>query len=351
MADYNNCQQNDTPVKAKVWGAIEYLEAKEIPHYKEDVFWHFKVSYCQGWAMISDDSIDRRHHHTEGLEHRGRPSVMSNYHLKEMDCIIREEGFEARKLTWNQLAWEAGLEGVTEQTIARTMGETMECSKCIACCKSWCNDSTAQHCKKWAKHMKERYPEPYMWWHVRFSDEVHWAIKPGERYCKDCIQVREEKDTYEKNLNRSDLIFYNIRRNSNGKMKQKDYISQILVPVVKPWIERSDTFCLEEDSNSGHGPGKSNIVRTWKDRQQAQHSNFTHYFNYHNSPDLTIIENCWQLPKQHVEKFPHWDEQDTKDLALEGWEKISQQFTNNCVDTIPQCLQDCVDMDGQMTGW
>ncbi|KAF2626972.1 hypothetical protein BU25DRAFT_422285 [Macroventuria anomochaeta] len=82
MADYNNRQQHDTPVKAKVWGAIEYLEAKEIPHYKEDVFQHFKVSHCQGWAMISDNSIDRRHHHTEGPEHRGRPSVKSNYYLR-----------------------------------------------------------------------------------------------------------------------------------------------------------------------------------------------------------------------------------------------------------------------------
>ncbi|XPS73361.1 hypothetical protein M3J09_005509 [Ascochyta lentis] len=149
-----------------------------------------------------------------------------------MDRIIREEGFEARKLTWQQLAWEAGLEGVTERTISRVMGNTMEYTKCIACQKSWCNTSTAKKRKEWSGVMKERYPDAEDWYHVRFLDEVHWAIrpegsiyiicKPGERYCKDCIQYCEEKDTYNKSLKRVhawgavgydfklDLTFYNI---------------------------------------------------------------------------------------------------------------------------------------------
>jgi hypothetical protein len=47
-------------------------------------------------------------------------------------------------------------------------------------------------------------------------------------------------------------------------MTQKDYISQILEPIAKPWVESKQRFILEEDGDSGHGPGKSNIVRTWK---------------------------------------------------------------------------------------
>jgi hypothetical protein len=30
-------------------------------------------------------------------------------------------------------------------------------------------------------------------------------------------------------------------------MTQKDYINQILKPVVQPWIDRGDDFVLEED--------------------------------------------------------------------------------------------------------
>ena len=44
-------------------------------------------------------------------------------------------------------------------------------------------------------------------------------------------------------------------------MSQRVYIDQILKPVVKPWLDRGYDFCLEEDSNSGHGTSKNNIVR------------------------------------------------------------------------------------------
>ncbi|KAF1964030.1 hypothetical protein BU23DRAFT_585773 [Bimuria novae-zelandiae CBS 107.79] len=349
-------------------GAIEFMEAMNIPHFKQDVFNHFKVSHRQGWAMISENSVDRRHHRADGEEHRGRPRKISDWHIKEMDRMIKEEGFEARKMTWLDLAFEVGLEGVDERTISRAMGNTMSYHKCIACKKKWCNKSTATARKAWAEVIKERYPLPKDWYSVRFSDEVHWAIgpqgsiyiirKPGERYCSNCIQHRDEKDDREKNLKRvhawaaighdfkSDLTFYSIPSNNNGKMTQRAYIDQILKPVVKPWLQRGDKFVLEEDGDSGHGPGKSNIVRTWK-----QDNNLTSYFNCHSSPDFSPIENCWQPPKQYVKKFPHWDEGDTRELALEGWDKVTQKFINERVETMPQRLQDCINMDGQMTGW
>lgn len=58
--------------------------------------------------------------------------------------------------------------------------------------------------------------------------------RPGERYCKDCTQEKMEPE--EKNLKRwhcwafigwnmkSDLIFYMVKGNSNGKMSQEMYI-------------------------------------------------------------------------------------------------------------------------------
>ena len=96
-------------------------------------------------------------------------------------------------------------------------------------------------------------------------------------------------------------------------MSQRVYIDQILGPVVKPWIEAHHDFVLEEDGDSGHGPGKSNIVRTWK-----QENNLEYYFNCHSSPDLSPIENCWQPVKQHLHKYPHWDDNTTKELISEG---------------------------------
>ena len=61
-----------------------------------------------------------------------------------------------------------------------------------------------------------------------------------------------------------EIYFYEVPSNKNGKMSQQVYIDQILEPIVKPWIQTHQDFVLEEDGNSGHGPGKLNIVRIWK---------------------------------------------------------------------------------------
>jgi hypothetical protein len=282
MADYDNRLQHDTPKRARVRGAIEYMEARNIPHDKEDVFRYNGVGHRQGWAMISKGSVDRRHHNREDVDkdHRGRPSIIGHKEIREMDRIIREEGFEARCLSWEALGREVGLD-CSRRTIQRAMG-SMSYHKCIACTKAWCNNSTAKHRVEWSTVTKERYPEPEDWKPVRFSDEVHWSLgpqgkmriirKPGERYCADCIQQQDNKED-EKLLKRlhswaavgydfkSDLHFYDVASNTNGKMTQRDYINQILEPIVKPWL-KGPRFVLEEDGDSGHGPGKHNIVRT-----------------------------------------------------------------------------------------
>jgi hypothetical protein len=197
MADPWNRESYDTPKRSCVRGAIEYMEARGIPHSKEDVFRFNQVSYRQGWAMISEGSIDRRHHGSDGTERRGRPWLITNNQLKEMDRLIKEEGFEARQLSWLELGHEVGIEGVSSRSISKAMGETMDYSRCIACQKQWVNKGTAIHRKEWSKIALHRRPTPEDWHDVRFSDEVHWGFgpkgsiyiirKPGERYCSDCI--------------------------------------------------------------------------------------------------------------------------------------------------------------------
>lgn len=143
------------------------------------------------------------------------------------------------------------------------------------------------------------------------------------------------------------LVFYKILSNTNSKMTQRDYINQILNPIIKPWLgPTKPRFILEEDNNSSHSPGKGNIVHTWKKNNGVEY-----YFNCHSSPDLAIIKNCWQPPKQYVKKFPHFDKGDTRELALEGWDKVSTAFINSRVHSMPQRLKDVLDKDGQLTGY
>lgn len=52
---------------------------------------------------------------------------------------------------------------------------------------------------------------------------------------------------------KSELIFYEVPGNSNGKMNQRVYINSILEPIVKPWLKAGEDFVLEKNNDSGHG--------------------------------------------------------------------------------------------------
>ena len=102
-------------------------------------------------------------------------------------------------------------------------------------------------------------------------------------------------------------------------MSLQVYRDQILEPIIKPWLEEGQRFVLEEDGDSGHGKAKNkNIVRRWKEE-----NGLNYYFNCALSPDLSPIENCWQAPKQHLQKYPYWDDATIKSLIREGWEAVS----------------------------
>ncbi len=96
-------------------------------------------------------------------------------------------------------------------------------------------------------------------------------------------------------------------------MSQQVYINQILELIVKRWIQAHQDFVLEEDGDLGHGPGKSNIMRKWKEKNGLES-----FFHCHNFPDLAPIKNYWQLVKQTLCKYPHWDDAAKKELIYEG---------------------------------
>lgn len=168
-------------------------------------------------------------------------------------------------LTWQQLGFEVRLD-VSEATIRRTMG-TMDYHKCLACQGGWQSPKSAANRVQYAKVMLERHPEPEDWDRVRFIDEVRfgWGAqhqlriirKPGERYCIDCVQPKEEpKPKDEKRFHcwaaagynfKSDLTFYEVPGNTNRKMSLQVYINQILEPVVKSWIVQGHDCALGED--------------------------------------------------------------------------------------------------------
>ena len=358
-----NCQKN-TPITARVQGAIGFLEKKEIKGVNENAFRENGVSHATGYRILKSSNPRKLKNDPTRNETRGRKKVITPEQIRRMEIILENEGLEGRGLTWEQLGMEAGIKA-TKLTIKNTMG-SLDYQKCLACQRVWQSPRNCANRMEYARIMLEKYPEPEDWDRVRWSDEVNfgWGAqhqlritrKPGERYCVDCAQHREEpKAKDEKRFQcwaavgynfKSDIIFYDVPRKTNGKISHRVYRDQILEPVVKPWLVAGHDFVLEEDGDSGYGKAKTrNIVRLWKEEKKLQY-----FFNCASSPDLSPIENCWQPPKQHLAKYPHWDDRTTKELILEGWAQVSQDFINEKCRSIPKRLRDVLVGEGKMTG-
>lgn len=294
---------------------------------------------------------------------------MTKEDLAKLEEIIQQGGVDSRALTWKELEEKAGLVHVSWYTIRRTM-QDMDYHKCIACSKSWISSQLAMKRLNWAKDIYNRW-NLEDWKQVQFSNEVHFGFgpqrklqvirKPGERYCTDCIQERNEpkvqKDKEQKRYHcwamvgwnyKSELIFYNVPGNTNGKMTQQVYVDDILGLYVRPCLEAGEQFILEEDNDSGHGGRtNNNRVQRWK-----QEHGLRSYYNCPKSPDLSIIENCWQAVKQHLSIVPHWDEVTTKEMILEAWrEKVPQEKINSLVLSMPERIHAVLDSQGKHSGF
>ena len=129
--------------------------------------------------------------------------------------------------------------------------------------------------------MLERYPQLEDWYHIRFSDESHFGYGPeGQDYIKrkrgtryNIKNILEKQQPAAKDQRRlyawaaigfnfkSNLHFYDVPSNTNGKLTLQVYRDCILEPVVKSWLQVGYDFILEEDNDSGHGTGQNNIVQ------------------------------------------------------------------------------------------
>ena len=283
-----------------------------------------------------------------------------------MEKIINDGDIRHRKLTWAQLAKLVGLVGekkVHAHTVRAYMHD-LEYHKCIACTKKWLSRDIRIERRIWAKVYLSYKTQD--WRLVLFSDEIHFGLgpqgkmriirRPGERLCSDCIQEQPEpapKDR--KRLHafaicgwnfKTRLIWYEIN-NCNGKMTQKTYC-EILRKHVKPLIDAGKRFILEENQDSGHGVAdNSNMVRKLK-----AEIGLRSYFNPSKSPDMSVIESCFQPLKQFLSNDGHWDEEELKRRAEDGWDNhVIQDFINYQVDTMEDRVHALLDGEGKMTGY
>jgi hypothetical protein len=234
----------DTPRKARIKGAAEFMDAMGIQYFKTDLFNFHNVSRQQGYAILaeSEQADDRRlEHHLYKPETRGRKLLLSQDQIREADRFLQDVGWEACIFTWGQLAHELDF-GVSGRTMKRAMG-SMDYHKCVACTKGWVSKRVAKKRVEYAETALQNRPKSADWHNVRFSDEVHCCVglqgklciiqKPGERYCSDCIQEQlnwdDEREWETLHIwgavghnFKSDLTFYKTPGNKNVRSQAKD---------------------------------------------------------------------------------------------------------------------------------
>ncbi|KAJ6260011.1 hypothetical protein Dda_2224 [Drechslerella dactyloides] len=351
-------QQLTTPQKAGIQAIYSFCKAKQLPCTQRDLA-EFYGRSTRTINKALNSTTTRRHAIVE--EFRGRPPIVTPSQLALQDQIFQTTGWDARTMSHEALAFEMGVP-VSRRTIVRYMHK-INYTNCIACEANYLTPAACERRLAYARLMLDRYPEAKDWHHVRFSDETHFGFgsedkvriwrKPGERHLPQCMHwKRNPKEDYARlhmwaaigHDFKSEPVFYSTT-NTNGKMSNTVYVQQILEPVVLPWLEEAgQDFVLEEDNDSGHGTGHYSEAARWK-----QDHGLRHYFNCSQSPDLSPIENAWQLPKSYTRQAPHWDTESTRELVIQGWDSLKQETINKWVDSMPARLQAVIDVDGKMT--
>ena len=165
--------QKTTPIRARIQGAIDFLEKKGIKGLNEDVFWSSGVSHATGYRILKSSNPRSLRNDPTRRGTRGWKGIVTTDQIREMEQILQHESLEGRALTWEQLGMEAGVEA-SGWTIKRVMGN-LEYHKCLACQRSWQSPRSAANRVEYARKMLEKYPRPKDWDRVRFSNEVNFG--------------------------------------------------------------------------------------------------------------------------------------------------------------------------------
>lgn len=374
------------PSKDTLQGALEYadyLSQHNYIHNKQRLFDFFKISRSAGYRILAqkkaedaeeeDGKSTRRKSLKAGPETRGRKTKFRRADIQRIEDIIKSGGIN----TWQQLTTQAGLitEVQAHKRTLRSLIQSLECHKCIACPRNWLAPHVRAERKNFAwQHLHWKLGD---WSRVRWTDVIHFTLspapqgtlhilrRPGERYCSDCIPDNREpaKQNAEKDQQhlhawamvgwnfKSKLIWYtSSKSNNDGKMSQQTYIDTMLDPMVKPLLQSGDDFIMEEDRDAVYGleGHKNNPLRQWREANRLQA-----YVNPAKSPDLTAIEDCLQSLRQKLTNagIESWDKESLMNRANNFWDnELSYSFINRQIASMEARIHEVVDNEGQLVG-
>jgi hypothetical protein len=367
----------DTPKRQKLLTLIERnnIVSPSRKQTQRDEFAEAGFSNSAAYRVLK--TKNPRRHHTQCVidnvpDHRGSTPTIPGRTVNRMVEIAETGGFETRAFSHAQILAAADPDiQCCDRTIQRSLPDDYR--KHPAALRKYVQPDLQQTRVQWCMGAQSWSNTRIK--RTRWSDEVHFGLGPqkqlqifrwpGEtaRLAPDAIQDRIEpitkKDREGKRIHvwaaagynfKSEIVFYDVPTNDNGKMNGRVYVDAILEPHVKRWLERGDDFILEEDGDSGHGliPSKRNPAWVWK----AAHPELEWFKNAPQSPDLSPIENCWQPLKEKIKREPHWNGEKLKREIVRVWdEEVSQEWINRMVMEWRDRLAACIERDGKMTGY
>ena len=284
--------QLETPKKQRIVGAAQILEAKGLPYTQKELGEIFEATPRQvKWAIQSTSERTKKRSALKAKNHK----KLSERDVDRICLYIDENEDLVKDLNWQGLLDQFGFDCHWE-TLRRKLHERgYFIFKSVSF--EWVDPDLAEYRVRWCKIMLEKYPKKEDWYQVRWSDETHFGWGPegiktvlrkrggGNRYKPVFIQRLEtNEDTKEERISKrvhfwgaigynfkSNLLEYKVSTNSNGKMSQEVYISQVLDIEVVNWCKEPKRWVLEEDGDSGHGnQSKDNPVIKWKEAHKLQ---------------------------------------------------------------------------------
>ncbi len=165
----------DTPTKAKVQGAYQFLRNHEISFDPKDIFMEFDLSERTRCKFIQKEASSRTRHHSNVSETRDRKRKVLKTQLDETDQILQDEDLQLKKkrYTWEQLILKVEAE-IVDRTMKWVMRASLNYYKCLVSVKEWLAESSEKRRLKWITVMLSKYSKRENWFRVRFSDEVHF---------------------------------------------------------------------------------------------------------------------------------------------------------------------------------
>lgn len=291
-------------------------------------------------------------------QHRpGRPPILTDAQVDELEDFVRQSR-AGRQMSYKALAegpfehWQ-----VSSDTIRNAL-RSRGYRRCVARAKPPLTERNRQVQFEWAQAHVDW--EPWQWWQILWSDET-WVTggrhrkvwitrRPGEELDPTCLvdKIRKKRGWMFwgcfSGTTKGPSVFWE----KEWKTINKESYCDRIIPLVHGWLRLNPTLKFMQDGAPGHSASYT--------QDELHDRGIWPIFWPAFSPDLNPIEAVWNKMKDYIEvQYPDLDDgkQYTYDrlrvIVQEAWDRISEEYLQWLIDSMPERCQAVIDAKGGHT--